>query len=103
MRRRTMYDLYIVRRTQIYLDEEQAERLASRAAAEGTTLSAVIRRAIDELLERGDGDGERLAGFREAVRASAGIAPDLPEGRAYVEGLRAHDIERERALRADSE
>jgi hypothetical protein len=95
-----MYDLYIVRRTQIYLDEEQAERLASRAAAEGTTLSALIREAIDELLERG-GEGERLAGFRRAVEASAGLAPELPEGRSYVEELRRRDLERERELSAD--
>ena len=96
-----MYDLYIVRRTQIYLDEEQAERLQSRAAAEGTTLSALIRRAIDALLERGD-EGERLTAFRRAVEASAGLAPDLPAGRSYVEELRERDLERERALSADS-
>jgi Arc/MetJ-type ribon-helix-helix transcriptional regulator len=41
-----------MRRTQIYLDEEQDRRLAARARADGTTKSALIREAIDLLLKR---------------------------------------------------
>jgi hypothetical protein len=48
-----MYTAYIVRRTQIYLDEEQDRRLARRARAEGVTKSRLIRRAIDAYLEAG--------------------------------------------------
>jgi len=43
-----MYSTYIVRRTQIYLDEAQATALASRARRRGVTASHVIREAIDE-------------------------------------------------------
>ena len=45
----TVYDSYIVKRTQIYLDDRQDDDLARRAAAEGVTKSALIRRAVDEL------------------------------------------------------
>lgn len=41
-----------MRRTQIYLDEEQDRRLAARARADGITKSAVIRQAIDQFLRR---------------------------------------------------
>jgi len=41
-----------MRRTQIYLDDDQDRRLAARARADGTTKSAVIREAIDQFLTR---------------------------------------------------
>lgn len=89
-----MYDSYIVKRTQIYLHDRQDDQLARRAAAEGLTKSALIRRAVDEYLD-GDGDDElRLARFRAAVDAVAGAAPDLPQGSVYVERLRALDTGR---------
>lgn len=93
-----MYDLYIMRRTQIYLDEGQAERLASRAAAEGGTLSALIRRAIDEMLDRERDGSARLAAFRDAVADTAGAVPELPSGESYVEVLRSRDAALEREL-----
>jgi predicted transcriptional regulator len=40
-----------MRRTQIYLDEDQDRRLRARARADGTTKSAVIREAIDQFLK----------------------------------------------------
>ena len=83
-----MYPAYIVKRTRIYLSEEQDELLEARAHAAGTTKSAVIRRAIDSFLGIEDGEADRLAAFREAVRAAAGIAPYLPPGDEYVEAIR---------------
>lgn len=41
-----------MRRTQIYLEEDQDRRLQARARADGTTKSAVIREAIDQFLKR---------------------------------------------------
>jgi len=41
-----------MRRTQIYLDDDQDRRLAARARADGTTKSALIRAAIDQFLTR---------------------------------------------------
>ena len=43
---------YIMRRTQIYLDEEQDRRLQARANASGVTKSALIREAIEQFLKR---------------------------------------------------
>ncbi len=93
-----MYTTYIVKRTQIYLEEAQGERLAKRAAAEGATRSEVIRRAIDSYLESPPNDVQRVTRFREAVREAAGIAPYLPEGSIYVEALRGGDLRRQREL-----
>lgn len=93
-----MYDSYIVRRTQIYLDDQQDDQLGRRAAAEGLTKSALIRRAVDEYLAGGDDAGLRLARFRAAVAAVAGTAPDLPEGSLYVERLRALDNRRQEEI-----
>jgi hypothetical protein len=93
-----VYDSYIVKRTQIYLDDKQDDDLARRAAAEGLTKSALIRRAVDEYLEA-DGDDElRLARFKAAVEDAAGSAPDLPLGSLYVERLRALDVGRQEEI-----
>ena len=45
-----MYNTYIMKRTQIYLDDEHDRRLSERADAAGTTKSALIREAIDAYL-----------------------------------------------------
>jgi ribbon-helix-helix CopG family protein len=93
-----VYDPYIVKRTQIYLDDGQDAELGRRAAAEGVTKSALIRRAVDGYLN-GTGDEEvQLARFRAAVEAVAGAAPDLPQGSLYVERLRAFDVRRQEEL-----
>jgi hypothetical protein len=88
-----------MRRTQIYLDEQQHEALARRAAAEGRTQSELIREAVDHYLDGAAEDrGERLARFRAAVRAAAGSIPRLPSGTDYVRELREADLAREREL-----
>ncbi|MGH3995288.1 MAG: CopG family transcriptional regulator, partial [Pseudonocardiaceae bacterium] len=73
-----------MKRTQIYLDEKQAARLDERAAEGGTTRSKMIREAIDAYLTP-DGD-EWRARWKEALRATGGIAPYLPED--HVDGMR---------------
>lgn len=91
----TMYDCYIMRRTQIYIDESQGELLAAAARREGVTMSALIRRAIDAYLAENSSETERLKRFREAVEATAGIAPYLPSGADYVDEVRPDYSERE--------
>jgi predicted transcriptional regulator len=82
-------------RTQIYLDDDQTVRLDRRAAAEGVTRSAVIRRAVGEYLMRDERDTAAWqARWKEAVEETAGIAPYLEQGTDYVEGLRRGDAER---------
>lgn len=82
-------------RTQIYLDEEQTARLDERAAEEGTSRSTVIRRAVDAYLEHEDRDAAAWrAQWRKALAGSAGQAPYLEDGGAYVEDIRGVDSER---------
>lgn len=62
-----------MRRTQIYLDEEQDLALERRARAAGTTKSALIRNAIDRLLSR-----ERdPSGLTAVLEETAGALPGL--------------------------
>jgi predicted DNA-binding protein len=91
-----MYDTYIVKRTQIYLDEDQAARLARRAQAQGSTVSSVIREAIEAYLSDPDDSQNELARQRQALQDGFAAVPRLPEGSAYVDELRKADTERER-------
>lgn len=82
-------------RTQIYLDDGQTARLDERAAAEGTSRSTLIRRAVDVYLSQEERDA---AAWRKqwgkAIQRTAGIAPYLEQGDDYVEDLRREDAER---------
>ena len=97
-----MYDSYIMKRTQIYLDVEQDRRLAARARAAGATKSTLIREAIETYLSRPDDEAEQLTEFRAALDGLVRSPADLPDGRTYVERLRRvdqardEDIERRR-------
>jgi predicted transcriptional regulator len=83
------------RRTQIYLDEGQTAKLDERAAAEGTTRSTLIRRAIDAFLAQEMQDAAAWQEqWQEAVAETAGIAPYLEDGVEYVEKLRRADAQR---------
>lgn len=86
---------YIVHRTQIYLPDEQTERLDARAGAEGVSRSVLIRRAVEEYLSREERDAAGWRDrWREAVRQTAGLAPRLPAGADYVERMRQADARR---------
>ncbi len=82
-----MYVSYIVRRTQIYLTEEQGRLLESRSKATGSTISQLIRAAIDSVYSR-----RRAMSRAERVRlarATAGSWKAFPEtGEEYVERIR---------------
>ena len=93
-----MYDPYIVKRTQIYLDEDQAARLARRAKAQGATSSKLIREAVELYLSGPDDSLTELARQRQALAEAFGALPGLPEGSAYVEEIRQTGAERERDL-----
>ena len=84
-----------MRRTQIYLDDDQASRLDKRAAAQGTTRSKVIRIAIDDYLREAERD---LSSWRdqwhEALDETAGAATYLADGADYVEEVRRSDVSR---------
>jgi predicted transcriptional regulator len=87
--------LYIVKRTQIYLDDSQATRLDEQASAEGVSRSTVIRRAVEEYLARGEQDEATWrVRWREALDDTAGLAPYLGDGEGEVEKLRRADADR---------
>ena len=82
-------------RTQIYLDDHQTARLDERAAAEGTSRSMVIRRAVDVYLSQEERDSAAWREqWRKAIEGTAGIASHLDEGADYVERIRGEDAER---------
>jgi predicted transcriptional regulator len=84
-----------VNRTQIYLDDEQTARLDAHAAAEGTSRSMLIRRAVDVYLSQEEQDvAVWREQWRKALEGSAGVAPYLEEGAEFVEDLRRQDAER---------
>ena len=89
-----VYDSYIMKRTQIYLDERQDERLAHRARSAGTTKSTVIREAIEEYLAKPDEDA-RLAELRAVLDALERKPLALPDGAAFVDALRQADTSRD--------
>ena len=89
-----MYNSYIMKRTQIYLDRDQDARLGDRARSTGITKSSLIREAIGEYLAKPDEDA-RLAELR-AVLVELALKPLLlPDGAAYVDALREADASRE--------
>lgn len=93
-----MYIIYIMKRTQIYLEEEQDAQLAKRAAAAGVTKSTLIRQALDDFLEGPSDEQSRRNRFLAAVEEVAANPLDLPAGAAYVEQVRAADIRRQQEL-----
>ncbi len=84
--------LYIMHRTQLYLDDELWESLRARARAQRTTISSLVRAAARD---RYLGSLEKR---REAMLAFVGIwkhRHDLPDSTKYVRRLRRdHRIER---------
>lgn len=89
-----MYDMYIMKRTQIYLDVDQDAVLARRAQAAGVTKSTMIREAIAAYLAS-PGDSARLERFRAALEEVEAFPVKVGDGRTYVEKLRRDDERRQ--------
>jgi predicted DNA-binding protein len=90
-----MYAPYTMRRTQIYLGEDQDAMLEARARATGTTKSALVRDAIDAFLsDDASSAASGVARMRAALAGAAGIATHLTTGAEYVEDIRAGDADR---------
>jgi hypothetical protein len=79
-----------MKRTQIYITEEQDRLIARRAADIGVSKADVIRRILDNALEISSGEAEA----RAVIEATAGILadyPDWPEWLRDVRGRPAHE------------
>jgi len=89
-----MYTSYIMRRTQIYLDESQQQRITHRAEAAGVTGSKVIREAVEAYLAGPVDDDMELARQRQAIADAFGAVSRLPVGADFVEEVRSSDATR---------
>ncbi|MFL5798920.1 MAG: ribbon-helix-helix protein, CopG family [Actinomycetota bacterium] len=84
-----------MKRTQIYLEEEQDRKLGLRASAARVTKSTLIRQAIDALLESPTDDAQRLARFHAALDEVERKPIPIEGGRSYVEAIREADTRRQ--------
>jgi hypothetical protein len=87
---RVLGDVYCshMKRTQIYIRDDQAERILERAEERGISQAEVIRQILDAALDTGDAEAEA----RAAILATAGVlqdAPDWPEWQRSVRGRSA--------------
>ena len=77
-----------MRRTQIYLTEEQDRQLGVRARDLGLSKAEVIRRLLDERLG-GNCDRER----QEVIRQTAGLLADYPDWPEWLAAVRMTPME----------
>lgn len=73
-----------MRRTQIYITEEQSAKIQELASRKGVSQAQVIRQMLDAGLETGDAEAEA----RAAIVASSGILPDAPDWREWQASVR---------------
>lgn len=79
-----------MKRTQVYLTDEQDRRLAEIAEERGTSRASALRWALDSVLETGDVEEQS----RAVILATAGILadyPDWPEWQRSVRGRTASE------------
>ncbi|CAN5786577.1 hypothetical protein BH20ACT1_BH20ACT1_10030 [soil metagenome] len=79
-----------MRRTQIYITEDQERLISDQAADAGVPKAELIRRMLDQALGLDAGDDER----RRAILATAGLLPDAddwPRWLARVRGAGAEE------------
>lgn len=85
---------YIVKRTQIYIEEEQDRWLAARAGESGRTKSELIREAVDAYASGPSAEVAQAERFRASLEGTFGIARYLPAGAEHVRKLRQADEKR---------
>lgn len=64
-----------MKRTQVYLTEEQDRRLAEIAEERGTSRASALRWALDSVLETGDVEEQA----RAVILATSGVLADYPD------------------------
>lgn len=77
--------LYIMKRTQLYIDESLFSTLSLISRKRKTTISDLVRRALEHVYGAGGGDSD------QALEASFGLwrgRADLPSTQDYVRDLR---------------
>ena len=84
-----------MRRTQIYLTDDQQHRITQIAAEQKSSKAAVIRDILDRALGDGDSGAEDLA----IIHATSGICADYPDWPEWLSSVRGQSAdERLRSL-----
>lgn len=83
--------MYIMRRTQLYLDEELWKALHARARREKTTISDLVRRAARERYVRARYSKAQKYADMMSVVGLWKDRTDLPETEDYIRTLRDDD------------
>jgi hypothetical protein len=73
-----------MRRTQIYITDEQDRGISDRAADSGVSKAQVIRRMLDAGLDIDNGADAR----RRAIQATAGVLADADDWDAWLDSVR---------------
>lgn len=73
-----------MRRTQIYITEQQERLIASQAIDAGVPKAEVIRRILDQALGLDSGADDR----RRAILATAGLMPEADDWREWLDRVR---------------
>lgn len=73
-----------MKRTQIYITDEQERRLAQTARDERISKAEAIRRILDRALDTGDSEAEA----RAVIEDTAGICADYPEWPEWQRAVR---------------
>lgn len=73
-----------MRRTQIYITDEQDRELSRRARDQRISKAEVIRRMLDSALDTGDAEAEA----RSIIRETAGICADYPDWLEWQRSVR---------------
>lgn len=84
----------VMRRTHFYLDEQMDEQLRQQAAAEGTSVAAVIRDALNSYLSRNAVDAEEDDPIRAMASSFRGLPADAASDHdrdLYGEGVSLHN------------
>jgi hypothetical protein len=74
-----------MRRTQIYLTDEQSAKIAQLADDRHASKAEIIRRILDEALGIGDEDDDDA---RAVIEATAGLCRDYPDWPEWLESVR---------------
>jgi hypothetical protein len=74
-----------MRRTQIYLTDEQSARIAQLADDRHASKAEVIRRILDEALGLVSDDND---GARAVIEATSGLCRDYPDWPEWLESVR---------------
>lgn len=77
-----------MKRTQVYITEEQDNRLAEIARERGVSKAHALRWALNSALETGNAEDEARAVIRATAGSLAGY-PDWPEWQRQVRGRTA--------------